>query len=154
MSLLTAPAAEAEAPALAALVAESGLFPPEALPALFAARLRGGPDAPHWRVARLDGAVAGFAYAAPEPFTGGAWTLRALAARAVLRRRGVARALLADMEAALRAAGARLLVVDTADGPALAPARALYRREGYEDGGAIPAFWGPGEAKIVVFKRL
>ena len=154
MTPTLSPAAEDDVPTLRTLVAEAGLVPPEHLPERFAARLHGGAHAPRWRVARDAGAVVGFAYAEPELYTNGAWNLRALAVQGAWRRRGVAQALLAALEAELRRDGARVLVVDTSDAPDTEPARALYRRQGYGEGATIPEFWGPGEAKVTVWKRL
>ncbi|MEM6438075.1 MAG: GNAT family N-acetyltransferase [Pseudomonadota bacterium] len=112
------------------------------------------PNTPIRRVARFDGAVAGFAFPEPGAVSHGSWNLRAIATARNLRRRGPARPLLSDVEASLRAAGARRLVVDTSDAQALASARALHRRAGYGDGGTLSDFWAPGEAKVTVFKRL
>lgn len=62
----------------------------------------------------------------------GAWYVDALAVAPSARRTGVARALLADAEASARAAGARVLALDTT--LENAPARALYESAGFEPG--------------------
>ncbi|MEO0681657.1 MAG: GNAT family N-acetyltransferase, partial [Pseudomonadota bacterium] len=129
------PATSRDIAALAAIVEETGLFPPEMLPDLLAS-----PDA-QWRAARQDGALLGFAFAALEAMTDTAWNLRALGVRSSARRQGAALALLAEVEAALAGLGARVLVIDTADGEGFAPARALYLGAGYAEQPAIPAFW-------------
>lgn len=71
------------------------------------------------------------------------------------RRRGLARALMARLEAEATAAGRKLLVLDTKEGDAAEP---LYRAMGWTEAGRIPDFAMNGDgslaATIFFWKRL
>lgn len=95
---------------------------------------------------------AGAAYLAPEPGPG-VWNLLFLGVRPEARRRGVARALVAEIERRLRQQGARMLLIDTSTEPAQAAARTLYDGLGYERVALIPEYWGPGDGKVT-FRRV
>ena len=93
------------------------------------------------------------AYLAPEAAGPGVWNLLFLGVLPEARRRGLARALIAEVEQRLRAQGARMLLIDTSTEPPMAAARALYERLGYERVGLIPDYWGPGDGKLT-FRRV
>ncbi|VEB44610.1 Acetyltransferase [Chromobacterium violaceum] len=72
------------------------------------------------------------------------------------RRQGVARALMAELEAQARARGRRLLTLDTASGDKAEP---LYRSLGYQTAGVIPGYAldGRGEklqATVLMYKAF
>ncbi|MFB0827521.1 N-acetyltransferase family protein [Chromobacterium violaceum] len=72
------------------------------------------------------------------------------------RRQGVARALMAELEAQARARGRSLLTLDTASGDKAEP---LYRSLGYQTAGVIPGYAldGRGEklqATVLMYKAL
>jgi GNAT superfamily N-acetyltransferase len=146
-------AAAADQGAIGALAEAAGLFPAAALPALIGPALAGNaPDL--WVVAETDAAVAGFAFAAPEPFTEGTWTLRAIAADPARRRVGTGTALLAATEARLAGLGVRLLVIETSDAPAQQAGRAFYRTRGCREAARIADFWAPGTAKVIFVRAV
>lgn len=90
-------------------------------------------------VVRLNGAIAGSVQLALAAFPNGrhrAEVAKLLVLRAE-RRQGIGRALLAAVEYEARAAGRRLLVLDTRRGD---PAEALYRSHGYVKAGVIPRY--------------
>ena len=140
-------------PALAAIAEAADLFPAAMLAPMAAPALDGAADDLR-RVALRDWAPVGFAFAVPEVAAEGAWTMRALAVAPAGQRGGAGRALVAAVEAALRAAGARLVVVDTSSAPAFAPARAFYEALGYEEEARIRDFWSDGDHKVTFRKRL
>ena len=63
-------------------------------------------------------------------------------------------ALLHRAEADARAAGARLLVVETSALEPLARTREFYRRQGYQQCGTVPDFYAPGDGKVIFAKSL
>ncbi len=67
---------------------------------------------------------------------------------------GVGHALLAQVEAGVRARGGRLLVIETSDTPAYAPARWLYETSGYRCEAVVPNFYAPGDDLLVFSKNL
>ncbi len=87
------------------------------------------PRIPPWRWPRLVRHLNAAAGMSPIP-AAGSWYVDALAVAEEARRRGVARALLADAEAIARAEGATGVSLDT--GLENAPARRLYEASGYE----------------------
>lgn len=129
------------------------LFPPEML-ADMAEPWFTDPAQASWFVAEAAGGVAGFCHARPEPLTEGTWNMLALAVHPAAQGRGVAAALLAAGEAALRALGARLCLVDTADTAEFATARRLYERAGYDPEARIGDYWAQDVAKVTYVKRL
>ncbi len=68
--------------------------------------------------------------------------------------RGVGHALLAQVEAEVRARGGRLLVIETSDTPACAPARRLYETSGYRCKAVVPNFYAPGDGLLIFSKSL
>lgn len=71
-----------------------------------------------------------------------------------LQGRGLGRRLMAEAEAAVRAAGGRRLYVDTSSTPAYAPTRAFYAGCGYEAAAELPDFYAPGDGKVIFCKVL
>lgn len=57
-------------------------------------------------------------------------------------------------EAALTAAGKRLLLVDTSGTEGFASVRKFYTALGYEREAVIRSFWGEGDDKVTFWKRL
>ncbi len=131
----------------------TALFPPDMLADMVEPWFS-EPAQATWFVAIGAGRVAGFCHARPEPLTEGTWNLLALAVHPTAQRRGMAAALLAASEAALRARGVRLCLVDTADTEDFAPARRLYERAGYHPEARIQDYWALGVAKVTFVKRL
>ncbi len=114
--------------AIEAVIRGIGLFTPEeadsfasSLPGHFAGEAEG-------RVWLLAGEGAGAAYLSPEPAGPGVWNLLFLGVRPEARRRGVARAVIAEVERRLREQGARMLLIDTSTEPPMEAARALRRQ--------------------------
>ncbi len=135
------------------VAAKSGLFGPDDLAFVaddFDGWLAAGPEDPRlWLVAK--GAAA---MVAPEPLSDNAWNMLFLAVLPDERRRGLGVAMVGAVEAAVRAHGARLLLIDTASGDDQAPARALYAKLGFGKVGDVPDYYGDGVARVSFAKRL
>jgi ribosomal protein S18 acetylase RimI-like enzyme len=150
-------AVPADMPALLPLLAAVELFGPEELAgmhALLSTYFAGaaGPDE-QWIVDESDG-LAGAAYYAPERMTDGTWNLHFIGVHPDCRRAGRAAALLRYVEADLAARGARLLLIETSGDAAQEPARALYRRAGYDEEARIREFYAAGTDKLMFRKAL
>jgi ribosomal protein S18 acetylase RimI-like enzyme len=146
----------AEAGHLAALqniVAETGLFPPDLLPAMLGGALSGEDDS-LWLVALLDGVPAGLCYAAPEEMADRVWNMLALGVRPGDQKTGLGAALVKRLETILRRRGERLLIVDTSGTPDFVGARAFYARQGYEEEARLRDFWAQGDDKVTFRKVL
>ena len=86
--------------------------------------------------------------------TEGSWDLYWIVTDPGARKSGVARALVGTMEAELRAAGARLVRVETSRLDGYGAARAFYERLDYPVCAVLPDFYRPGDDLLVMVKRL
>jgi ribosomal protein S18 acetylase RimI-like enzyme len=105
-------------------------------------------------VAEVEGAVAGYACFGETPMTRGTFDLYWIAVDPAHQGRGVGRALLSAAEDAVRAAGGRMLLVETAGKPAYAATRAIYAACGYREVARVPDYYEDGDDKIVFARRL
>ena len=118
----------------------------------------GGGDDYHVRVASgvagPPGGVGGYICYGPTPMTAGTYDLYWIVAHPEARGRGVARALIADMEATLRDRGATGIRVETSETESYGAARALYQRLDYPQAALLPDFYSPGDGLLIYYKRL
>ena len=142
----------------------------DALAAVVRAQSMFGPDEAAAMEAALDAWAAGAApeawlvHAAPEPLGAAMLGREAMADRVANllfvgvrpegRRAGLGRALVSAAEAAARDEGMRMMLIDTADVPEMAPARALYEAMGYGAVATVPDYWAEGVAKVTFSRRL
>ena len=100
------------------------------------------------------GSPVGYACWGRVPMTDATFDLYWIAVEPREQGRGVGRALLAQVEASVRAAGGRLIVVETAGKPSYAGTRAFYERTGYPEVARLPDFYRDGDDKVLHVKRL
>ena len=152
------PAVPADSPALVALASATGVFKPleiETLEEVLADYHGGNRDAGHrCAVCHAGGVIAGFTYHAPAAMTDRTWYLYWLAVDPTIQRGGVGGRLLHWSEDEVRAAGGRLLVIETSGLPHYAPARAFYLRQGYESAACLRDFYADGDDMAVFTKHL
>lgn len=154
-NLMIRPTLPADADALMGIVADSGQFDADALAHVrdtLDRHLRGEDD-DLWLTAE-DGHPIGVAYCASEAVTQGTWNLLMLWTHRDVHGRGHGRALVACVERALAARGARLLIVETSGLPGYATARAFYDRCGFRQEARIRDFYADGDDKLVYTKAL
>lgn len=96
----------------------------------------------------------GFACYGPTPLTEGTFTVYWLCVAAAGRGQGIGRALMQQVELAARAAGGRLIVLDTSGRSAYAPTRAFYERIGYARAASIPDYYAPGDDLVMYMLPL
>lgn len=137
-------------PPAQALIAAADLFPPEMLPDMAAPYLDGTVEA-LWLVAA---GGAGLAHAAPERLTEGTWNLLLLAVDPARQRCGLGRGLVSHVEASLRRASVRLLLIETSGVPDFAGQRRFYTRLGYRREARIRDYYQTGDDKIIFTKSL
>jgi ribosomal protein S18 acetylase RimI-like enzyme len=104
--------------------------------------------------AELEGQVAGFACYGPKALTEGTFDLYWIAVSRSYPRRGVGRALMSSVEAAVRRASGRLIVVETSGREVYAPTRAFYEGIGYQRAATIPEFYAPGDDLVIYIRNL
>ncbi|MBK6423202.1 MAG: GNAT family N-acetyltransferase [Gemmatimonadetes bacterium] len=103
--------------------------------------------------AEVDGELMGWICWGKTPCTEGTWDLYWLAVDPAAYRRGVARALVAEMEGRL-AGMARLIAVDTSGRPDYGPTRDFYEAVGYAAVARVPGFYAPGDDQVIFTKAL
>jgi GNAT superfamily N-acetyltransferase len=108
----------------------------------------------HCVTAWQEGAPIGFVYWAPAAMTDRTWHLYWIAVRRDLQSRGSGARLLAHCESEVRAAGGRLLLIETSSLPGYEPTRRFYRKQGYEPPGVVRDFYADGDDLFVFRKRL
>jgi len=101
-----------------------------------------------------DGAPLGYACWGRVPMTDATFDLYWIAVEPRKQGRGVGRALLDHVEAFVRSAGGRLIIVETAGKPSYAGTRAFYERTGYPEVARLPDFYRDGDDKVLHVKRL
>jgi GNAT superfamily N-acetyltransferase len=151
------PVVPADTPALLALAEATGIFRPGevdgllggVLEELHAGRLGDGHTAWAW-----GDPPAGWVYFSPVANADGVWNLWWIGVDPGRQKGGVGGAMLAAVEGHVRAAGGRLLLIETSATPAFDPVRRFYAARGYADCGTIPDFYGPGDGKVTYSKRL
>lgn len=100
-------------------------------------------------VADVGGQVAGYACFGATPCTVGTWDLYWIAVDPRLHGAGVGRALMRATEAAIRARGGRLIVIETASKPSYDPTRAFYAKYGATEAARVKDFYAVGDDKVV-----
>jgi ribosomal protein S18 acetylase RimI-like enzyme len=147
------PAAAADQSLIGVLAEAGSLFPARAVADMIAPFLAGN-DGEHWLVAQDAAGVCGFCYCALERFTEGTYNLLAIAIAPARRGEGIGGAPLHGLREALRAAGGRLLLVETSSRPEYSAAKAFYRAAGFTPVATIPDFWSAGDDKLVFARPL
>ena len=142
-----------DARALISIARSSGLFEPSEMQAMTGSisAWASGDDGPTWLIEDTE-APGGAAMLAEEPMSDAVWNLLFLGVAPARRRQGTATALIAAAEAAARADGGRLMLVDTAGIDDQAPARACYLAAGYECEATIRDYYGDGVDRVT-FRR-
>lgn len=140
------------------LLGATGVFESYELPVaeeVLTDALTGG-EAGHYQsyTATRGGSVAGWACFGPTPCTDGTFDLYWLAVGPDHARRGVAALLVTESERLIRAAGGRLIVVETSSRSNHEPARRFYARQGYDLASAVTNFYGIGDDKLIYVKTV
>jgi GNAT superfamily N-acetyltransferase len=93
--------------------------------------------------------VIGFACYGPTPLTTGTFDLYWIDVADAWKGKGVGKQLMANVVDAVRAAGGRLLVLDTSGRQDYASTRAFYERFGFKRSATIPDFYAPGDDLVI-----
>ncbi len=147
------PSAAADIDAIGRIAETTGLFPAEMLPGMIGGYIDGG-KADLWLTAELAGAPIGFAFCEPERMTNGTWNLLAIGVTRERQGQTVGARLVKRLEDNLRAAGHRILLVETLGTAEFARTRAFYLANGFTEQARIPEFYDVGGDKVVFWKRI
>jgi ribosomal protein S18 acetylase RimI-like enzyme len=102
----------------------------------------------------LHGKPIGFAYFGPAAMTDRTWELWWIAVEKQTHARGIGSALLRHIESEARAAGGRLLVIETSSQQSYEPTRRFYLKHGYEQAATIADYYADGDDIVYFRKRL
>lgn len=151
------PTTPADTDALVSLAEETGVFKPLEIEALrevlddyHAVNHTYGHRAVTWDTGSPDG----FAYFAPTAMTDRTWELWWIAVEPGRQGQGLGGKLLEFVESEVRAAGGRILLIETSSLPHYLPTRNFYLKHGYEQSGGIPDFYADGDDKVVFSKKM
>jgi ribosomal protein S18 acetylase RimI-like enzyme len=101
-----------------------------------------------------DGQVIGFAYFAPAAMTERTWYLWWIVVTKQIQARGVGSVMLRHVEEAIRAAGGRLLLLETSSLPSYELTRRFYLKNSYEVAAILKDYYADGNDMFVFRKRL
>ena len=141
-------------PALKTVLDRTGLFPSDMLPDMLSGFLSDDDSEDIWLTCEVDGRPIGFCLAKPEPLTDGTWNMLAIAVLPDLQGSGVGSSITSELEARLREAGQRILIVDTSGTQDYALTREFYHKNGYSEAARIRDFWADGDDKVTFLKAL
>jgi len=141
-------------PGLKQLLRTVELFPPEMLDEMISDFLHNDATEELW-LSALDGEqVMGFAYAVPEALTEGTYNLLAIGVLEEASGQGIGSQMLQSVEDKLRAAQARLIIVESSGQSYYDDARQFYLTHGYEQEAVIKEFWAEGDDKVIFTKHV
>jgi ribosomal protein S18 acetylase RimI-like enzyme len=103
---------------------------------------------------RDGGAVQGYACYGPHALTEGTYDLYWIAVDPAAQGQGVGHALMAQVEAGVRAREGRLLLIETSTLASYAPARRLYTAAGYGLEATVRDFYEPGDDLLIFAKYM
>lgn len=98
--------------------------------------------------------LVGFACCGSEALTQGTWDLFWLCVSPAARRKGAARALLAQALHCAARARARLMVIYTSSTGKYAPARRLYESAGFARVAMVPGYYADGDDLYIYTRRI
>jgi ribosomal protein S18 acetylase RimI-like enzyme len=101
-----------------------------------------------------DGSVVGFAYFAPAAMTDRTWSLWWIAVDHHVQARGIGSELLRYVEAEVRAAAGRLLLIETSSQPKYDLTRRFYLKHGYSQIAAVPDYYAQGDDMLFFGKPM
>lgn len=100
------------------------------------------------------GRVAGYMTFGPTPLTVGTYDLYWMAVDPTAQGRGHGRALVEWLEAYVKDAGGRLIIIETSSVPKYEPTRRFYLGLGYPEVARIPDFYQPGDDRVIYRKVI
>jgi ribosomal protein S18 acetylase RimI-like enzyme len=148
----------ADAARVAELIAATVFFNTEEIAIareLVEEHLNKGRASGYWFVfAETADGMAGYACFGPIPATVTSYHLYWIAVAPACQARGIGRALLGRVEAAIREGVGTRLYVETSSRLQYAPTREFYERTGFRQAALLPDYFAPGDGKIIYEKLV
>jgi ribosomal protein S18 acetylase RimI-like enzyme len=101
-----------------------------------------------------DGAIAGFAYFAAAAMTDRTWSLWWIVVDRAVQARGIGGELLRYVEAAVRSAAGRQLLIETSSLPKYELTRQFYLKYGYSQIAAVKDYYADADDMLFFCKRM
>jgi ribosomal protein S18 acetylase RimI-like enzyme len=156
--MIIRPVTDADTPAILALTAGTGFFKPTEVETLAEVLAdyhdRYAAEGHRCLVWEDAGRMVGYVYHALEEMTDRTWCLWWIAVAADQQGRGLGGKLLAFVEEDVRARGARMLLVETADTPHYEPTRRFYLNRGYTVVAHVPDYYAENDGMVLFTKRF
>ncbi len=149
--------------AIKQIAVDTGLFTADEVgffDGILAGTFDGSLEGHSWLVATATASpqhIAGAAYFAPELFSDRMWNLYFLGVAPGRQKQGIGVTLVEHVEQALTQLGAehvQTLIIETSGTAGFEATRAFYLHLGYDEEARIRDFYGPGDDKVVFYKRL
>lgn len=144
--------------AVRAVVESTGFFSPaeaDVAVELVDERLAKGPASGYeFAFAEEGGELLGYSCFGPIAATEASFDLYWIAVAKNRQHAGIGRALVAESERLIRAAGGRRVYVETSGRRQYEPTRAFYQRNGYQIEAVLDDFYAPGDGKVILVKVL
>jgi ribosomal protein S18 acetylase RimI-like enzyme len=141
---------------LEAILRATGVFNPAEID--IALELIDAPSSAGYRfiVAELaaSGTAVGYSCFGATPLTAGVYDLYWIAVDPALHGAGIGRRLMAETEAAIRAEGGRMVMIETASKPSYDKTRAFYVAYGCREVARVPDFYDVGDDKVMYARVL
>lgn len=140
--------------ALKTVIETSGLFPADLLEGMMSDYLVNPATQDIWLTKLMNETPVAIAYCAPERLTSGTYNLYLIAVHKDFQGMGIGGELMNYIEALLKAAGNRVLLVETSGLPEFERTRRFYDHCSYIREAVIRDFYNEGEDKVVFWKKL
>ncbi len=151
------PISPQDTPGILSVCESTGLFPPDEMTVLqkLFDDFHGKNEHGHRALLDDEGDTpVGIAYFTPKEMTDRTWELLMIMVHADRQGRGIGSRLLRAVEDELRAAGGRMLLIETASVPELEQTRQFYRQRGYAEVAHVPDYYADGVGKVSFTKLL
>jgi ribosomal protein S18 acetylase RimI-like enzyme len=148
------PLKKEDIPSLKDVIDSNKLFPSVLLDDMLSGYLATPDTQEIWLTGEVNSTPVAVAYCTAERLTDGTFNLLLIAVHKHSHGRGWGSALMEFIEQQLRGARQRLLIVETSGLAAYRQTRAFYEKLGYTREAVIREFYGPGDDKVIFWKRL
>ncbi len=151
------PAMAADQPSLEHLATATGLFQPSEMSefsAMMDAFFAGETEGDFWFVGEQEGRIVSAGYCGPEAFADRVYNLYFIAVEPSLQGGGHGSAILHAVEQKVRAEDGRILIIETSGLGSFELTRRFYRKHSYDEEARIREYYGPGDDKVMFWKKL
>ena len=101
-----------------------------------------------------DGCLTGYVCYGPTPAAEGTFDLYWIAVSPKHQNKGIGKKLLKFTEDKVRAAGGRMIIIETSSREKYTPTQEFYKRTGYGLDARIKDFYSPGDDRLIFVKRF